>query len=1255
MALASRAHQFSKRFGTKCLSEPQLCTEGNLAEPAGIAADETTHNLYVGDRAAGRVVEFDAEGTYLGELTGPNGEGSGNLTEGSATVEAAVATKGAFTVGEEVSAPGVPVGTKIAAIPVAGTLELSNPVEAGKSGVGVELKAQQRFERPESLAVDNFCPLAEAKPSKAECEAQDPSSEDLYVADTGTERRAIDKFSPAGEFLGQITHAGATSFAGRALDGVAVDPLGVVWVYREEPAQVDGFTNEAQNEFIMPEISLNEGVAHRASFAIDSHGNFYGTAEVKGAVVIPKWEHSGTLLSEALDGEGSTAVATEQIGDAALVDSGTGIDVFGPDEKLIERLGEEDGEKHLGQSGPSAGVGADVTAGSVYASDTAAGEVVLFGPAQPTVPKIESQSVSNIGAGHATLAAQINPQSEAGEAETTYRFQYGPCTTPATCPQSGYEAETPAGQLPPDFEVHAVSAKLEGLEAATTYHFRAIASNSHGEGAPGEETLFATEGAGGPLPLPDDRGWELVSPPDKQGAQIAPISESGVVQAAASGEGITYLADLPTEPNPQGYSNAVQILSRRGASSWSSRDIAIPHAGTTGFALGPGPEYKFFNPELTNSAVQPFGPFNPGLSEEASESTAYLHDLGEGCASHCFHPLVTGKPGFANVPTGTVFGEEELCEARPEQSVSVVCGPEFAGASSDLSHVVLATGAALVPGPRAGGLYEWSAASDTLSRVSVLPDGTPETGAGLGLSSQSTRGAIAASGTRIAWSGKENLYERDTTLGADGETVQLDAGEGCGGCQSGGGRFQLQSADGTRVLFTDEKPLTEDSGAAAHKADLYECRIGVVAGKLACALTDLTPAHAGEAAEVQSVGAGGGGKGTILGGSEDASSAYFVANGVLSDAANARGQKAQHGKENLYVRREGSVRFIAVLAEGDEHDWSEELFEQPTRVSPNGRFLELMSEAPLTGYENRDRETGEATAEVYIYDADSGRLSCASCDPSGEQPVGVEYHKLEPGSGGLVGGGRRTWNPEGLVAANVPGWTTIHSGPSEARYQPNYLNNQGRLFFNSINALVPQDSNANQDVYEYEPPGIGSCATTDPTYSAQSAGCVSLISSGRSTQESAFMDASQSGNDVFFLSTAQLSKLDVDSSRDIYDAHVCTDSPCITFPSSEVPPCTSEASCKASPTPQPSIFGSPSSATFQGPGNPAPAPPAAPKVKSAEEIRLERLSKALKACRAKKNKHKRQVCEKQARAKYAKAKPKKKPAKKKAKAKGGHK
>ena len=156
-------------------------------------------------------------------------------------------------------------------------------------------------------------------------------------------------------------------------------------------------------------------------------------------------------------------------------------------------------------------------------------------------------------------------------------------------------------------------------------------------------------------------------------------------------------------------------------------------------------------------------------------------------------------------------------------------------------------------------------------------------------------------------------------------------------------------------------------------------------------------------------------------------------------------------------------------------------------------------------------------------------------------------------------------------------------------------------------------------------------------YEPATNGCVSLISSGKSPQESEFMDASENGGDVFFLTSAQLVKGDYDTLYDVYDAHVCTsEAPCFPEPSSQLPPCETEASCKASPTPQPGIYGAPASATFSGPGNLTPEPPAKPKPPTAAEVRAKHLKAALATCKRKykHNKHRRQSCEQTAHKRY---------------------
>jgi hypothetical protein len=429
-------------------------------------------------------------------------------------------------------------------------------------------------------------------------------------------------------------------------------------------------------------------------------------------------------------------------------------------------------------------------------------------------------------------------------------------------------------------------------------------------------------------------------------------------------------------------------------------------------------------------------------------------------------------------------------------------------------------------------------------------------------------------------------------------------------------------------------------------------------------LKDLTPLGA-EPANVQNEpnSAPGG----VLGAGEDGSWVYFVANGVQGKSPGAVQGTCGKGNPsavcNLYVvHREGGgwgePRLVAVLSEEDAPDWkSNELESQTARISPSGGWLAFMSQRSLTGYDNRDAVTGVPDQEVYLYDASTGALACASCDPTGARPVGIRV-----GSRISRFAGTGVW-PKATLAGNVPGWTAYRS--LLALYQSRYLSDQGRLFFNAHDALVPGDVNGQEDVYQYEPQGVGGCTgapagsavafkpggsfTDETREGAEGAGCVGLISSGRSSEESGFLDASANGSDVFFLTSAKLSPQDQDTSFDIYDAHVCTgakspegESPCVSPPVSPAP-CTNESSCKPSPTPQPGIFGAPSSALFSGPGNLQPEPPKPPAKPTAAQLRAKKLAVALTSCR-KKYKHaknKRAACERQARKKFGPVKRKK--------------
>ncbi len=1142
-----------------CRSKCQAAITGNgkgqFATPVGVATNEATGDFYVLDEANNRVVRFGAHGEYLGEF------------DGSGTYE---------NEGKELTGGAPPTG---------------------------------RLEGPRAITVDNSC--IQSKLSATECKAKDPSAGDVYVEDGehAPHNRVVDKFAPTGEYVGQAV---VPLYAGPGaqqtlMNGVAVDAAGDLWVAEQQGQEHRGFDR------------FNDAVVNESEVFVKAHGPdfvFFGLEHPGLAVgddgdlytvrgfeqpfgeVVAGFSGSGEQLG-VVDRVRSRGVGVEWRSGDVFVDEVGSIVRFtsGFPAVEVERFGGGvlgDGRGLAASS--SLVVGDPDREGPVFVADAGAGDVAVFPLEGPKPPTVQEPSVDAVTADSAVLRSIVNPRG----ARSEYRFEYGQCASVASCSSSPFEVSVPASGentvgAPFDFEPHAISVDLQGLVAGSAYHFRVLARNEldgPGEYTESSEVTFRTE-PGVPVErLLDGRAWELVSPGDKYGALIQPIDAPGVIQAANGGDAITYVADSPTEPEPQGYTNFVQVLSRRTGKGWVSEDLTVPHLRATTQSVGEGEEYRFFSEDLSVGLVQPFGSFDPAVSAQASEQTAFVRsnfpagNVEAACTSGCYTPLVTA----ANTREGAVFGEEGHCPPV------VICGPRVRAASPDGRHAIVESpvGLTSVEGDK-GGSYEWS--DGELEPVTVLPNGKPDPVIhGVG-----GRNAVSRDGSRVVWSDGRSLYQRNMLTG---ETVEVSKGV------VGVPVFETASMDGSRVFFTASGNLyVYEQGAAGP--------------------TRLTvPVNAGEETGLQ---------GKLVGASEDGTYVDFTANGRLSNEGQEREGSCQGGGSNeaedcyLYVMRmeEGAwqaPRLVATISGADRPDFETGLPHLTTRVSPDGRWLSFMSQLSLTGYDNHDAVSGVRDEEVYLYDANSGMLACVSCNPTGERPTGIEYAQLE---GGLVSGDR-VWRPTSWLAANIPGWTPY--ALEQSAHQSRYLSDDGRVFFNSSDALVPGDVNGNEDVYEYEPAGVGSCTTANPAYSEATSGCVDLISSGTSRGESSFLDASQTGSDVFFLTGAKLVSGDYDTGLDVYDAHECsTTTPCLPEPASVPPACTTEASCKAPPTPQPEIFGAPATATFTGIGNPIPLATTAGKPTVKRLTRAQRLARALKACAKQRGKRKRAACRKQAR------------------------
>lgn len=1216
-ALTQRGHVFGFSFADAGTGVDEL------SGPSGVAVDEETGDVYVVDGANDRLERF-----------GPNGEfiavwGWG-VKDGKAEYEIC---------------------------------------EAGcQAGIAGDGKGQ--FRSPQAIAVDNST------------SGSGPSRGDVYVvADDRDEHSRLEKFSSTGELLGSVKQAGVEAKWEGALDGIGVDEGGRLWVYRGVEAEgiVERFSDALKNGFEEP--ALEAGVlCPKSGFAVDGAGDrLYVDHERTNReeecpsewgqtplpVLAAQLEDQREALSTrvaALDPLQTTGIASEAKGGGTYVGNVASVAAFDASGSFVQRL------SLPGEHPATSGLAANAATGRVYVADSAQARIDVFDPEGPGRPTVDGISAQNLTPTSVKLSAQINPTGS----DTRYYFAYGTADCQSS-PSSCTDLPAPPGSdIGDGFADQPATVELQGLKPSATYYYRVIATNEHGQ-AEGSETfgtittLPSAEGV-----LPDGRGWELVSPAEKDGSSVEPLrNEGGLIQASEDGSAISYVANGPIVPEPEGNRAPypTQAIATRTDLGWSSQQIVTPRVTGEGFIPGEAPEYRFFSPDLSSGLVQPDNgsavePLEqPPLAPEATEKTMYLRETSSGR----YLPLVTSADDSAH----TQFGGKL----------------HFLDATNDLSHVVFSAEVPLALGSGAG-LYEWQSGRP-LEPVSVLPDHVPALEPALGAEDRNVRGAVSSDGSRVFWTGESeterdgasetvrHLYMRDMTTA---QTLQVDAaaaGISEPGEEESEVGFQAASSSGSRVFFTDTTRLTEDSkleplpGVPGNPADLYECEVVEQAEKLACDLKDLTvDENPGEGAEVLNVAPAV---------SEDGSYVYFVANGVLAPGA-SRGHCVRSDGEtpppeatcNLYVWHEGTISFIATLSNEDSGDWGStegggergqsveerpDLADVTAGASPNGQYLAFMSKRRLTGFNSVDANPaagGAADEEVFLYDANTKLITCASCNPDGEQPDGVlDTRKAGEGLGLLVDR-RDDWSgAEGLaaptdhwLAANLPGWTPLGvSGVPAALRQPRYLSNTGRLFFNSAAALVGSEGARTrqevingqptqvgvENVYEYEPNNVGSCTNQH--------GCVGLISSGTAETESAFVDASATGDDAFFVTAQPLVAADHDTNVDLYDARVCTtQSPCFSSEVVSRSSCESSSSCRPAQSPVPAATapsGSalPSVAESSARGAPA-VKQSGPSRKA--RTRAQKLAKALKNCRKRwrHNNKKRAGCERQAHKAY---------------------
>jgi hypothetical protein len=691
----------------------------------------------------------------------------------------------------------------------------------------------------------------------------------------------------------------------------------------------------------------------------------------------------------------------------------------------------------------------------------------------------------------------------------------------------------------------AVFAALLALPAA------AGAETCVNEKARGESTSKA---------LPDCRVYELVTPTDKShdsgGVRRPYYGETSPYPTGSSPDGsaVTYVGEqfyhaLTGDPNQL-------YLSTRTPEGWVTANLmpaepseeSLASARYVGFSQATG----------TGVLVGRSEPLAARVPVGYASSELYLRTSGGS-----YVPLITSTPPHR---APEEFGH--CCDTE----FRVVLGPRFVGASEDYGRIFFEANDVLTNGAADGGtfannLYEWS--HGVLRLVNVLPGGGTDAGAAAGTESRDRYGvkilpnfarAVSSDGSRVVWTDeatgdlyvRENNDQPDSPLDAEGHcTVPSDA---CTVLVAEGGEFRTATADGSEVFFMKEGHLYGFTLASLQTVDL---------------------APGGEVEGIAGI-------------SHDGSWLYFVARTVLSAGATG-------GADNLYVRHGSTTSFIATLEEPDGNDlnsleeygtqatnagvWPRNYAGSEARVSPDGRYLAFPSTVQLTSLPIPGVAAGPNRVELYLYDAVTGKLVCASCRPDGSTPARGPYFPADPA----------------LV-------DDIH--------QPRFLDSRGRVFFFSQEELV--DGATEGGVFEYSEGHIYLLAANHED---------ELHSPGVT-----LLDASEDGRDVFLRTSRELVPEDQDGQGDIYDARENGRLPAAAPQTCRGEECQGEAT---SPPASPSLATSVSGPTGNLVANVGPGPSKPPKPLT----RTQMLVRALKTCRTMRR-QKRITCEREARKRY---------------------
>ncbi len=452
----------------------------------------------------------------------------------------------------------------------------------------------------------------------------------------------------------------------------------------------------------------------------------------------------------------------------------------------------------------------------------------------------------------ATLKAEISPEFWP---DATYYLQYGT----GKCSEGGCDKEqplAPGSKLTSQVANKAITTAgvfLDGLEPATTYHYRFAAESSGGGpvfGVGGEEGIDGGEGTFTTFPaqtlktdcpnqafrteasakLPDCRAYEMVSPVDKNGGDVATGSIAKAFTApnksSADGERLAF-SSIRAFANPDAAPLTKQFLSARGANGWSASSISPPRTGFPIWPPGFTGQFKAFDDDLCGGWFIQDSDLALAPGAPAGVASIYRRDY---CDPEANYELLTpvDPPGFGF----------EAGEKKPEFYV-----PNPQGFSADQAHTVFRAPAALAEGACATvGINQvyLSSREGPLRLISALPNGNGTcTNSTAGTFEDSTdgfresnmAGAVSEDGSRVFWTdsldsqtviedsvpglGPGNLYLRQNAAEEQSPVASGSCTDPALACtvaisKSGAARFWGANPQGTTAIYGVREDITNE-------------------------------------------------------------------------------------------------------------------------------------------------------------------------------------------------------------------------------------------------------------------------------------------------------------------------------------------------------------------------------------------------------------------------------------------------------------